>query len=108
MAIETSYSEARQHLAALLDRATDDRETIIITRRNGARVALLSADELASYEETAHLMRSPANARRLLEALRESLSDEVVPFDFAELRERLERALVGDQDSANVQSVRRA
>src|SRR6266851_7394346 len=95
---EARYSEPRQHRAALLDRATDDRETIIITRRNGARVALLAADELASYEETAHLMRSPANARRLLEALRESLADEVVPFDFAELRTRLDHAVDGDQD----------
>jgi antitoxin YefM len=92
VATETSYSEARQHLAALLDRAIDDRETIIITRRNGARVALLAAAELASYEETAYLLRSPANARRLLDALRESLSDEVMPFDFAELRARLEHA----------------
>ena len=92
MSVETSYSEARQHLAALLDRAVDDRETIIITRRNGARVALLAADELASYEETAHLLR------RLLEALRESLADEVVPFDFAELHAKLERAVAGDQE----------
>jgi antitoxin YefM len=98
MTVETSYSEARQHLAALLDRAVDDRETIIITRRNGARVALLAADELASYEETAYLLRSPANARRLLEALRESLADEVVPFDFAELRAKLERALTHDPE----------
>ena len=93
VATETSYSDARQHLAALLDRAVDDRETIIITRRNGARVALLAADELASYEEAAYLLRSPPNARRLLDALRESLADEVVPFDFAELRARLERAV---------------
>jgi antitoxin YefM len=91
--IETSYSEARQHLAALLDRAVDDRETIIIARRNGARVALIAADELASYQETAYLFRSPANARRLLEALRESMAEEVVPFDFAELRIKLERAV---------------
>ncbi len=98
MTVETSYSEARQHLAALLDRAVDDRETIIITRRNGARVALLAADELASYEETAYLLRSPANARRLLEALRESLADEVMPFDFAELRAKLERAVAGSQE----------
>jgi antitoxin YefM len=97
VATETSYSEARQHLAALLDRAIDDRETIIITRRNGARVALLAADELASYEETAYLLRSPANARRLLDALRESLSDEVMPFDFAELRARLEHAAAADE-----------
>jgi antitoxin YefM len=98
MAIETSYSEARQHLAVLLDRAIDDRETIIINRRNGSRVALLAADELSSYEETAHLLRSPANARRLLEALRESLADEVLAFDFAELRARLERALAAVQE----------
>ena len=98
MAVETSYSEARQHLAALLDRVVDDRETIIITRRNGARVALLAADELASYEETAYLLRSPANARRLLEALRESLADEVVPFDFVELRARLEQAVTAAQE----------
>jgi antitoxin YefM len=98
MTVETSYSEARQHLAHLLDRAVDDRETIIIARRNGARVALIAADELASYEETAYLLRSPANARRLLDALRESLADEVVPFDFAELRDRLEQAVAHTQE----------
>jgi len=97
MAVETSYSEARQHLAALLDRAIQDRETIIITRRNGDRVALLPADDLASYEETMYLLRSPANARRLLEALRESLADEVVAFDFVELRARLEQAVASDK-----------
>ncbi len=97
MTVETSYSEARQHLAALLDRAVDDRETIIITRRHGARVALLAADELASYEETSYLLRSPANARRLLDALRESLADDVVPFDFMELRAQLERAVIDAQ-----------
>lgn len=93
MAVETSYSDARAHLAELLDRAVNDRETIIINRRSGARVALIAADELESYEETAYLLRSPENARRLLEALRESLADEAVPFDFAELRARLEAAV---------------
>jgi antitoxin YefM len=90
--IETSYSEARQHLAALLDRAVDDRETIIIRRRNGARAALIAADELASYQETVHLLRSPANARRLLEALHESLADQVEPFEFSDLRRTLDEA----------------
>ncbi|MGI8554680.1 MAG: type II toxin-antitoxin system Phd/YefM family antitoxin [Dehalococcoidia bacterium] len=92
MTIEISYSEARQHLAYLLDRAVDDRETVIITRRNRARVALIVADELESYQETAYLLRSPANAQRLLEALRESLDGETVPFDVPELRTRLEQA----------------
>jgi len=91
-----SYSEARQNLASLLDRAVKDRETIIITRRNGANGALLAADELASYEEMAHLLRSPANARRLLEALRESLADDVEEFDFGELRARLEKAMISE------------
>ena len=89
MPVETTYSDARENLASLLDRAINDRETIIITRRNGARVALIAADELASYEETAYLLRSPENARYLLEALRESLADEVVPLDVEELRSRL-------------------
>lgn len=92
MAVETSYSEAREHLASLLDRAVNDRETIIITRRNGSRVALIVADELASLEETAYRLRSPANARRPLEALRESLADEAAPLDVAELRARLYQA----------------
>jgi antitoxin YefM len=96
MSIEMSYSEARQNLASLLDRAVDDRETIIIKRRNGARTALLAADELAGYEETAHLLSSPANARRLLEALHESLADEVESFDFKELRARLDNAVTGN------------
>ena len=97
MTLETSYSDAREHLASLLDKAVDDRETIVIRRRNGARVALIAADELVSYQETAYLLRSPENARRLLDALRESLDDDVVPFDYAELRERLDRALAADR-----------
>jgi antitoxin YefM len=96
MSIEISYSEARQNLASLLDRAVDDRETVIITRRNGARGALLAADELAGYEETAHLLRSPANASRLLESLHESVADKVESFDFKELRARLENAVSGE------------
>jgi antitoxin YefM len=68
--IETSYSDARAHLAELLDRATNDHEVIRI-RRQGQRPAavLLSADDYASLEETAYLLASPANARRLLESL---------------------------------------
>jgi len=53
---------------------------------------------LASYEETASLLCSPANARRLLEALRESFAEEVVPFDFAELRLRLKQAVASTQE----------
>ncbi len=67
--IQTSYSEAREHLAALLDRVTQDREKVIIKRRGHPDVAMIAADELGGLEETAYLLRSPANARRLFDAI---------------------------------------
>lgn len=67
--VTISYTEARAHLAELLDRAVRDRESIIITRRRGEAVAFIAADELAGLLETVHLLRSPANADRLLAAL---------------------------------------
>ena len=73
MTVEISYSQARQRLASLLDDVTDDREIVIIRRRNGEPAALIAADELVSLSETAHLLRSPANASRLLEALARAL-----------------------------------
>jgi antitoxin YefM len=69
MAIITTYAKARQTLAELCDRAADDRETVIIQRREKGDVALVSADELNSLVETAYLLRSPKNAKRLLTAL---------------------------------------
>jgi len=70
MAVETTYTQLRETLASVLDRLVDDRE-IVVVRRNGTRdVALIAADELAGLLETAHLLRSPKNARRLLRALR--------------------------------------
>jgi antitoxin YefM len=52
-----------------MNRVTDDREIVIVKRRDHAPVAMIGADELASLMETAHLLRSPANAKRLLAAL---------------------------------------
>ena len=69
MAIETTYTQARANLKALLDQAADNREPIIIHRRDGGDVALIAADELRGLLETAHLLRSPKNAERLLRAL---------------------------------------
>lgn len=74
MVREVSYSAARQNLATLLDEVVEGRESVVITRRNGDSVALIAADELASLEETAHLLRSPANARRLLDAMESALA----------------------------------
>jgi antitoxin YefM len=69
MAHRTTYTAARANFATLCDKAADDREVIIITRRNAGDVALVAAKELSSLLETAHLLRSPKNARRLLSAL---------------------------------------
>ena len=69
MAHKTTYSAARANFAKLCSKATDDREVVIINRRNSADVALISASELASILETAHLLRSPKNATRLLSAM---------------------------------------
>jgi len=69
MAWETTYSYARAHLAALCDEAISSREPIIIHRPGAEDVMLIAADELRGLLETAHLLRSPKNAQRLLKAL---------------------------------------
>ena len=79
MAIQTTYTAARANLARLCDRATQDRETVIIKRRGAEDVALVAADELSSLLETVHLLRSPANAARLLAALDDALEGEGTP-----------------------------
>jgi antitoxin YefM len=67
-----SYSELRDNLAAAIDRVNADREPVVITRDRGKPMAvLMSLEEFASYEETRYLMRSPANADRLLESIAE-------------------------------------
>ena len=68
----TSYSDLRKNLAATLDRVTEDHEPVIITRDRGKPAAvLISLEDLASYEETAHLLKSPRNAERLLSSINE-------------------------------------
>ena len=69
MAIQTTYTQARASLASLLDEVTKNREIVIIQRRGGEDVAMITADELAGVLETAHLLRSPKNAKRLRTAL---------------------------------------
>lgn len=68
----TSYTYARDNLAELWDQAEDEREPIVIQRRGHEDMALIPAAELRSLRETAHLLRSPANAERLLRALARS------------------------------------
>jgi antitoxin YefM len=64
-----TYSEARDNLKAVMDKAEADRAPILITRQRGENVVMVSASEWAGMEETLHLMSSPANAKHLLEGI---------------------------------------
>ncbi len=64
-----SYTAARENLASTMDRVCSDHTPIIITRNRDQSVVMLSLEDYDSLEETAYLMRSPANARRLLAAI---------------------------------------
>ncbi len=86
MTIQTTYTQARANLAALLDSVTDDQEVVIIQRRGAADVALIAADELQSLFETAHLLRSPVNAERLLRALNRAQQQTTSAQSIASLR----------------------
>ncbi|WP_119292413.1 type II toxin-antitoxin system Phd/YefM family antitoxin [Azohydromonas sediminis] len=66
-----SYSAARANLASVMDRVAHDHEPLIITRHGEPSVVMLSLEDYRALEETAHLLRSPANARRLLAAIAE-------------------------------------
>jgi antitoxin YefM len=72
MSVETTYSKLRAELASFLDRVSDDREVVVVKRRKGKDVAIIDAQELSSLLETAHLLRSPRNADRLIRALRDA------------------------------------
>lgn len=65
------YAEARRDLARTMDRVCEDQEPVLITRKNGPPVVLLSLEGYEALNETAYLTRSPANARRLQEAIDE-------------------------------------
>ncbi|HEX7118176.1 MAG TPA: type II toxin-antitoxin system Phd/YefM family antitoxin [Longimicrobiales bacterium] len=87
--LQVSYSYARDNLAEILDTAIDTQEPVIIKRRGREDVAVLPAAELLSLNETAHLLRSPKNAQRLLAALRRALENSVEPTTTTELKEEL-------------------
>ncbi len=89
---ETSYTQARERLAALMDQVTDTREPVLIRRRGREPVALIAAEELAGWLETAYLLRSPKNARRLLEASERAAGAEGATVEVDELRARLNLA----------------
>ena len=85
----TTYTQARAEFASLCAEVASTREPVIIRRRNAEDVALVSADELASLLETAHLLRSPRNAQRLLTAIDRAQSRALSPSSVEDLRREL-------------------
>jgi antitoxin YefM len=73
--LETTFADAELRLATLCDEVTDNDE-IVIFSRGAERFALISAKQLESLLETAHLMASPVNARRLISSLESALRGE--------------------------------
>ena len=86
---QVTYTEAQANLDELCEQVINDRDPIIITRKNGENVALIAADELASLLETVYLLRSPKNAERLLSALKQAKAKTVKAQTVSELRQEL-------------------
>ena len=89
MANRTTYTQARATLASLCNRVGETREPYVIERRNGENVALISEAELNSLLETAHLLRSPRNAARLVSALERAVKGKPAPSSLVALRRGL-------------------
>ncbi len=64
-----TYTEARENLANTINRVCEDNAPVIITRKRDQSVVMISLSEYESLQETAHLLRSPANAKRLLRSI---------------------------------------
>ena len=86
MITETSYSNLRENLASFLDQVVNDQDVVIVRRKGSRDVALIPADELSGLMETAHLLRSPANAKRLLTALARAKKQALKPSSLEALR----------------------
>jgi antitoxin YefM len=85
----TSPTEARSNFFKLLEQVVENHQVFIIHRREGENVALISESDLQSLVETVYLLRSPANARRLLDAIEESRSGKIPPQTPEELKREL-------------------
>jgi antitoxin YefM len=80
-----SYTAARENLASTMDKVCQDHDPVIITRNRDQAVVMMSLEDYSSLEETAYLMRSPANARRLMESIAEIEKGKVVRKKLSDL-----------------------
>ena len=80
-----TYSEARQDLKNVMDEACKNHEPILVTRRKGESVVILSLDDYESILESDYLLSSPANAARLTQSLAEAKTGKRTPLEALEL-----------------------
>ena len=81
---QVSYSELRNNLAAYMERVCDERAPLFVTRQNARSVVLLSEEEYEGLMETVHLLKSPANAARLLRSINEANEGKLVERELIE------------------------
>ena len=79
-----TYTSARSNLAQTMDKVCDDHAPVIITRKAAKPVVMMSLDDYEALEETAYLLRSPKNARRLLESIVQLEADKGTERELAE------------------------
>ncbi len=89
MMIQATYSNARANFAKLLNTVSDDHEVVVIDRRGKESVAMISLSELDGLSETAHLLRSPENARRLMSAIKRSKMRKTKAMTVDELKRKV-------------------
>lgn len=66
-----TYSWARNHLAKTIDQVCDDHQAVVITKKNDRSAVLISLEDYQALQETAYLLRSPNNAKRLMDSVAE-------------------------------------
>jgi antitoxin YefM len=80
-----TYSSVRSNLAATIDSVCQDHEPVIITKKSSQSVVMISLDDYEAMQETAYLMQSPENAKRLLKSLENALNNKGVSKDLKDL-----------------------
>ena len=78
------YTELRANLAKYMEEVCDSRDTLLVTRQNARSVVLMSAEEYEGMMETLHLLRSPANAARLLRSIEDADAGKLVEHGLIE------------------------
>lgn len=79
-----SYTELRGNLAAYMEAVCDERSALVVTRQNARSVVLMSEEEYEGLMETVHLLKSPANATRLLRSIKEADDGKLIERDLTE------------------------